>query len=352
MKNKKYIMLLVTLSIMFLLGACSSSDNGSSDNGSSDQEDPIKISYAFFAPAETAPGKIIQKWADEVESRTDGKVEVEVFYSGSLLGAENMFEGIESGVADMGLTLPSHEPGRFPLLEISDIVQYPSSEVASQVIYDLAEEYPPEPLDRFKVVTFFTSSPHYIQSVDPIRNLEDMKGKQLRIPGGLTPMLEKFGASPAGTPQNEVPEALQTGIIEGNVSSKDVLKDLKLAEIVNYVTDYPFSVANLTMVMNQEKWDSLPEDVQEVIDELSREISDYGGLLFDEHAEVAEEWSIENEGLEVLELSEEEREKWLKISTEAREDKIDAALEKGLPAEEYVDRMNELIEKYSQDESN
>lgn len=340
-------MLLVTLSIMFLLGACSGSDNGDSD-----QEDTIKISYAFFAPAENLPGKFVQKWVEEVESRTDGKVEVEIFYGGSLLEAENMFEGIENGVADMGHTLPSHEPNRFPLLEISDLVQYQSGEVASQVIYDLAEEYPPEPLDKFKTINFYATSPHYIQSVDPIQSLEDMKGKQLRIPGGLTPMLEKFGASAVGTPQNEVPEALQTGIIEGNVSSMDVLKDLKLAEMVNYLTDYPFSVANFTVVMNQEKWDSLPEDVQDVIDEISREMSVQGGQHFDEHVEESLEWSIENEGLEVLELTEEEREKWLEISTEARQDKIDAALEKGFPAEEYVDRMNELIEKYSEEESN
>ncbi len=338
---------MLTFSLMFLLAACSSAESESTD---SDKEDSITLSYAFFAPAETLPAQVVKKWSEELESRTNGKVNVEIFYGGSLLQADNMFEGIENGVADMGMTLPSYEPKRFPLLEIADLAQYPNAEVSSKVIYDLEHEYPPEALDNFKFITSFATEPNHIASVDPIKSLEDLKDKQIRISGSLIPMLEKFGASPVGLPQNEVPEALQTGIIEGNVSSREVLMDMKLAEITKYVTEYPFSIANFVVVMNQEKWNSLPEDVQEIIDELGEEMSVYAGKGFDDHVEKALKWSVEEEDLKILKLSEEETEKWNKISKKAREDAVKRAEDKNMPGEEYSERIDELIKKHSQDE--
>ncbi|MGP4082698.1 TRAP transporter substrate-binding protein [Pseudalkalibacillus sp. R45] len=333
------------VTIISLLVACSTNEEGTANA----EKEKIKLSYAFFAPDSTFPAVQMKKWSEELEKRTDGQVEVELFFGGSLLEANNMFEGVANGTADIGLTATTYEPGRFPLLEISDLPSgYPNSEVASQVVNDLIEEYPPEALSDFKIITSFATEPSYIQSVDPISNMKDLSGKQLRISGALTPVMKKLGAAPVGMSQAEVPEALQTGVIEGNISSREVLKDFKLAETAKYVTDYPLTITSFVAVMNKETWEGLPDDVKKVIDELNGEMSIFTGKYLDEHVKEAMEWSKETENLEVISLSQEEELKWEETLKEIQGDVVEKVDSKGLPGSEYRDRLYELVEKYSE----
>ncbi|MFD1708948.1 TRAP transporter substrate-binding protein [Siminovitchia sediminis] len=336
----KYLALYVCCFVIFLLAACSSKETAG------DGSKPITLSYAFFAPDNTFPAVQMKKWAEELESRTDGQVKVEMFFGGTLLEASNMFEGVANGTADIGLTATTYEPKRFPLLEISDLPSgYPNSEVASQVVHDLIQEYPPEALEEFKIITAFATEPSYIQSVEPIASLEDLSRKQLRISGGLTPIMEKLGAAPVGMSQNEVPEALQTGVIEGNISSREVLKDLKLAESIKHVTDYPLTITSFVAVMNKDKWESLPEDVQKVIEDLSSEMSEFTGKYLDEHVRESMQWSEEEEGLSVVSLT--DQEKWDELLETVQNDAVERAEAQGLPAKEYRERLYELIEEYT-----
>lgn len=344
-KKKLRMKALVVMSaaMVSLLGACSSS---SSSGGGDDEK--ITLSYAFFAPDNTFPAVQMKKWGEELEKRTDGKVEVDMFFGGTLLEADNMFDGVSTGTADIGLTSTTYEPGRFPLLEISDLPNgYPNSEVASQVVADLIEEYPPEALKDFKVITAFATEPAYIQSTKSISNLDELSGTQLRISGALTPVMEVLGAAPVGMAQSEVPEALQTAVVDGNVSSREVLKDLKLAEYVKFVTDYPLTINTFVAVMNKDKWESLPEDVKQVIDELNGEMTVFTGKYLDEHTAESMKWSADEQGLKIVPLTEKETKIWDEKIKPVQEAAVKKAEKQGLPGAEYRDRINELVEQYS-----
>ncbi|WP_232321268.1 TRAP transporter substrate-binding protein [Sporosarcina ureae] len=331
--------------LVIILSACGGNEEKAS---AGKNDDVIKLSYAFFAPPNTFPAIQMEEWKKRLEERTDGKVQVDLFTGGTLLEANNMYDGVENGTADIGLTSTSYEPGRFPLLSISDMPSgYKNATVASKVTADLVNNYPPEALDNFKIITTFATEPAYIQSKKPIKSLSDLKGKQLRIAGALAPIMSELGAAPVGMSQAEVPEALQTGIVEGYVSSREILKDSKLAEIVGYVTDYPLALNTFIAVMNKEKWDSLPEDVQAVIEELNTEMTEFTGDYLDSHVKESIEWSIDSEGLEVVELSEEEMKKWDKKLSDMQKEFVEDVQNEGLPAEEYLSEMKELIEKYN-----
>src|SRR6185369_2244460 len=72
----------------------------------------ITLTYANFPPAATFPSVQMERWAKEVEKRTDGRVKVKTFPGGTLLGAKNMLEGVTSGMADIGNFAMSYQPGR------------------------------------------------------------------------------------------------------------------------------------------------------------------------------------------------------------------------------------------------
>ncbi|MGP4082694.1 TRAP transporter substrate-binding protein [Pseudalkalibacillus sp. R45] len=338
---KRCLYLILAVLVTSILSACG---GGTTNAG----EDTIKLTYAFFAPANTFPAVQMEEWKKRLEERTDGKVEVELFHGGSLLEANNMYDGIESGTADIGLTSTSYEPGRFPLLAISDMPSgYNSATSASKVVHDLVKEYPPEALENFKIITTFATEPAYIQSKQPITSLDDLKGQQLRIAGALTPIMEELGAAPVGMSQAEVPEALQTGIVNGYVSSREILKDAKLAEMVNYTTDYPLALNTFIAVMNKDTWESLPQDVQQVIDELNHEMTVFTGEYLDKHVQESLEWSRESHDHEIIELS--DSEKWDEKLENMKVNYVEKVQSQGHPAQEYREKMEKLIEKYNKE---
>lgn len=290
----------------------------------------------------------MQDWADKVEKRTDGLVKIETYPGGSLLSSSNMYDGVAQGVADIGCSSTSYEPGRFPLLSFDRMIKSPSAKVMSHVVWDIYEEFKPESLANFKVLYMYTSGPHYIITVDPMRNLEDLKGTELRAAPTSVGILEALGAAAVGLPQSEVPEALQKGTIEGYHSSLETLMDFKYAESCKYGTDWTRSFCIFAVAMNQDKWDSLPQEAKNVFDELRVEQSIWTGEYMDNHCRESVEWAKEEQGWEMIELSREEKAKWDEQTDVVIDDYVGQAEGKGLPGQEVLNRAHELIDKYTE----
>lgn len=308
----------------------------------------ITLRYAFFAPAGTFPAVQMEEWAKLVEERTDGWVQVETFPGGTLLGPFNMFDGVLEGVAEIGLSCPSYEPGRFPLIELADYpLDYPNAEVSSMVLWNLVEEFQPAELQDFKVITMFTTEPAYIQSKDRVASLEDLRGMELRAAGTGAPFLGALGATQVSMDQGAVGEALQTGVIDGYASSREVLYDFKYAEIVNYVADYPTFQISFAAVMDKEVWDGLPQEVKDVIDELGPEMAQWTGQYLDGHAADAVEWAVAEEGVEVVTLTDEESARWDAVLQPLVSDAVAKLDAQGLPGTDFITRLYELRDQLS-----
>jgi TRAP-type C4-dicarboxylate transport system substrate-binding protein len=357
MKKTGIYMVVVLMVLLTACGTNAQSSTTTAPNATSTAATPttapktngkaIELNYAFFAPANTFPAKQMEKWKEELEKRTNGQVKVNLFPGGTLLNDKDMYNGVKNKAADIGLSATTYEPGRFPLLSISDLPSgYPNAKVASQVIYDLIKQYPPDAFKDYKIITAFATEPAYIQMKTSIANLNDLKGKQIRISGSLAPILKALGAAPVGLSQAQTAEALQTRVIEGYVSSREVLKDLKFADTVKYVTDYPLTVNTFVAVMNQGVWNSLPADVQKVIDDLGPEMASWTGDYLDKSVKDAMDWSVKEKGLKIVALSPDEKKRWDDI-IKPFEDKTVADLKaKGFPTEEYMKSLEELKQKY------
>lgn len=313
-------------------------------------EKQITLKYAFFAPAGTFPAVQMERWAEEVRKRTKGKVEVKTFPGGTLLTAKNMYDGVLSGVADIGLSATSYEPGRFPLMAIVDSpVSFPNARVASLVLWDLAQEFKPKELADFKVITMFATEPAYVQSKKQVAGLDHVKGLELRSAGTGVPVLKALGAAPVGMDQAQVPEALQTGVIKGYLSSREVLKDMKYAEMVKNVTDYPTFVISFAAVMKKDVWDSLPADVQSVIDGLGREMALWTGEYLDNHVKGVMDWAQKEQGVKVISLSADEKAKWDEKLKSIQDKAVNDAEAKNLPGRKFMEKLIELRDKYSKE---
>jgi TRAP-type C4-dicarboxylate transport system substrate-binding protein len=310
----------------------------------------IKLTYANFPPAPTFPCVQMERWAKEVEQRTQGKVKVQTFPGGTLLAAKNIFDGVMSGAADIGNFAMSYQPGRFPVSEAIDLpLGFTSAKAASLTLYDLVDKYKPKEFEGVKILTLFTCPPANIMTRTPVKSLADLKGMELRVGGTQSDIIKRLGGIPVAMPQSDTPEALQKGVVKGHVSSMEVLKDFNYAAYTANATITNLWVVSFGVVMNKDKWASLPSDVKKVFDDLRQEQALWTGRYVDDHVLEAVKWSKEKYDLQMFELPVKEQAEIPTLLASMVDDYVKKLAAAGLPGEQIVKDVMALKAKYEKE---
>ena len=106
----------------------------------------------------------------------------------------------------------------------------------------------------------------------------------MRATGLSSKIVESLGGTPVAMSQPETYEALQKGVVEATFCPVETLKGWKQGEVIDHVTDTScigYTTA-MFVVINQAKWDSLSEDAQKVLTEVSAEWVDRHGGAWDQ----------------------------------------------------------------------
>jgi TRAP-type transport system periplasmic protein len=299
--------LLIPMVLVSFLGMCLLGGGPSSAQ-------PITLKYANFPPSTTFPCVQMEEWKKEVEKRTAGKVRVQTFPGGTLLPAKNIFDGVISGVAEIGNFAMSYQPGRFPVSEAIDLpIGFTSARAASLALYDLVEKTQAKEFEKVKLLTLFTCPPADFMTSKPVKSLKDLKGMELRVSGTGADVVKRLGGIPIAMPQSETPEAIQKGVVSGIVSSMEILKDFNFAAYCPYATEANLFVVSFAVVMNREKWNALPADVKKVLDDMRQEWALWTGRYVDDHVKEALTWSKQKYNHQLFDLPAADREEIPKL---------------------------------------
>lgn len=271
-------------------------------------EDPIRLRYANFPAAATFPCVQMEKWADEVENRTGGKVAIETFPGGTLLDARSILRGVARGQADIGCVSLSYHPGSFPFFDVFGLpLGFSSARDAGEAAFIMYLKHQPRELAPYKVLLMFACAPSQIMSTQAVASLEDLKSLPLRASGSLSDVIEALGGQALSMPMSETPEALQKGMVKGVFSSWDTLKDLNYAENCRYGLEIDSSVYPFVVVMNKKAWDRLPDDVKAVFDGYAMEHCRFTGDYVDDWGRQALKWAEETYDFRLVKLSDAEK---------------------------------------------
>lgn len=309
----------------------------------------IELSYANFFPPTHFNSELAEEWGAEIEKRTDGRVKFTYYPGGVVLKGPDMYDGILNSVADIGMSLFAYTAGRFPTMEVLDLpMGYQSGRVATFVANDFYQEFMPEEMNEVKVLYLHAHGPGLLHSKKMIETLEDVKGVKIRCTGFSAKAAEALGGVPVAMPQGAAYEALQKGVVEATLAPMEVLKGWKQAEVIDYTTDCK-SIGYTTamyVIMNLDKWNSLPKDVQKVFEKVSKEWIRKHAEGWDKADQEGRQYTIE-EGNQILPLREEECERWAKAVRPVIDEYAQSLEEKGLPGKEYVEYIQKRISKYS-----
>jgi len=265
----------------------------------------IRLKVANYFPAPASQSTVLEEFCRELEKRTSGQVKVDYYAGQSLLKSTAMFDGVVSGIADIGYSHVYYTAGRMPVTEASGLpLGYPSAWVSSQALNDFYQQFKPKEFDKVKILWMNTSTPSAIATAKkPVYRLEDLKGLTIRAPGIAGDVIKALGATPAPTPMPEVYDAISKGVIDGEASNFETLKTFRFAEVVKYSTSvwqitnpYPFYVA-----MNKDSYNKLPPDIKAIFDVLVSEYKQKYILMWNAVDFAGKKYGLEK-GVEFIEL--------------------------------------------------
>jgi TRAP-type transport system periplasmic protein len=339
--------LLLVLTIVPALAACGS-------GGAVPTSGPVKavqLTYSNFFPATHLNSLLANEWIKEVCSQSNGQISTTLYPGGSLTPAAKIYDGVVNGISDLGMSACAYTVGRFPATELIDLPhKYPNGWVATQVANDFYQHFTPAEFSDTQVLYFHGHGPGVILTTKkPVRTLEDMKGLVIRSTGIGAKIVEALGGQGYGAAQNAAYELMSKGTIDGSYTPREVLKGWNQAEVVNYVTGC-YDVGNTTsmfVVMNSDKFKSLPQNVQQVIMDVSQEWYVKHGMAWDYYDKVAIDYFMTFPGHEVIKLSDSEMARWVDAVEPLVASSIDAVTAKGLPGAEYEQYINERVAYWS-----
>ena len=329
-----------------VLGLALATGCGSKDKTSAKEAPkPVKMTYSVFFPPMHIQAKTAMDWAKEVEKRSEGRIQITVHAGGSLTKADQCWQGVLSGVSDLGMSCFAYTPGRFPLLEALDLpLGWPDGLTATRAATALAAKYNPAEIQGAKLLYVHGHGPGILATKKAVRSLEDIKNMRIRGTGLSAGIVTALGGTAVGMPQPETYDALQKGVVEGTFCPIETLKGWKQGEVIEFVTDTKaigYTTA-MFVAMNQKTWDSLPADLQQIVAEVSAEFVDKHGQAWNEADEEGLEF-VRGLNREIIALSPEEEVRWKAQVGPIIASYLTQTAEKGLPGAEFLAEAQALI---------
>jgi TRAP-type C4-dicarboxylate transport system substrate-binding protein len=313
-----------------------------------------ELSLAHFWPANhIMEVDIIQGWIKAVYDETEGRVKINSFPAGTLIPAVEIYEGIVQGVADIGLSVYAYTRGRFPVLETLLLpgVSFYNSEAASWAAMDAINILDPAELHDVHHIWTWGSGPADLLTRKPVRVLEDLRGMQVGATAGpRSDGLAVLGAAPVIIPLNDWYEALSRGVMAAGVIPLEALLGFRLAEVTaDYITLTPFLYNQLFFnVMNKDKWNSLPPDIQAGISRATEKFyAENMPTLWNEINAEGLNFGRKQKEIEIIVLTPEEMARWESYLPPIQEEYVGLLNERGLPGADILKTMKELAAKYN-----
>jgi TRAP-type C4-dicarboxylate transport system substrate-binding protein len=320
----------------------------------------IKPIVLSMAPINSGPPPaggltaVFNKWADLIQTRTDGRVKIDIYWAQALAPVNAIVNATSTGVADIGAVAQAQEPGKLPMSMVCQLPGFSTDfEVQCLAFWGLMNQ---EPLlseytkqNILPLGVNFVPDYHLI-STKPINTAADIKGKKIACAGFIAQTIQAMGGVPIAMSPPEQYEGLQKGTIDGDCAPYSAINDFKFYEVAKYIEDFNFGGRVQPILINKNSWNKLPADIQKIFID---SIPDFIKFNYTETMGQGQpmfpitEKMIQDNKLQFIKIADSEH----AVVTKIQAGQADAwAIEqeaKGIPANKLLTDYRALIAKYT-----
>ncbi len=354
---KKTVSIILALAMLFALclSGCGAKTETKEEPKTEAKDDGkvYEFTLSMHDPKTTANAVYIQSWIDKVAEVTDGKVKITLYDNATLSAATDIGDNVKAAAVDIGWLYTSYYAGQFPL---SDVINLPMQGfgdpiVSTNVLWDLAEKYPEVEGEwgDFKLLMLYGNPGMIFATAEkPITSKADLAGMTIRCPSGaITDVLTAWGASPVTMAPPDLYEAVEKKNINGYIFEPAGICNFHLEEITKYYTDLPLYDGPFALIMNLEKWNSLPEEYRTAIDEISGKEASLGAAQAFADDVVAKREVITAAGGEFVTVSDEAKAELAVAADEYSKTWVESMSKDGFDAAAYLADAKALAEQYA-----
>lgn len=231
----------------------------------------------FLSPKAPAQTVLIEPWAKSIEEASGGRIAFEIFPAMSLGGKPpELYSQVRDGAVDVVWTVPGYTPGTFPRLEVFELpsVHQGDARATNLAIQDMIEDIAPDLADIHPLLVHVHTGNALHLASGNVASMADFSGLKVRSPSRTGAwMLEALGAEPVGMPVPALPQALSKNTVDAGLVPFEVALPLGLADLTSASVELNegarFGTATFLFAMNKDAYNSLPADLQKVIDDHS-----------------------------------------------------------------------------------
>ena len=256
-------------------------------------QEQILIKLGHIMPISDLTGQAADRFAEELNKRSNGKIKVEVYPAGQLGGERELLEGLQIETIQMGVIALGLLSLYDPLANLFVMPYMIRSTKHCEKVWGgpIGEEIFESIRQKagIRVLPFLLHrGDRYLTVNKPVYSPGDLKGIKIRVPEDPISIAtwEAFGANPVAMSYTEVFSALKQGVIDAqenplsNIYSMGVHQVLKYLVLTGHLRHEDFS-----FMFNDKFWQGLPEDLKTLILEIAKETQQwaYQELLMEEN---------------------------------------------------------------------
>lgn len=220
----------------------------------------------------TAFGELYKGLASDIEKRTNGKIKVQVLFSGEGVGASGLLGAAKSGLITMAAPFQSMHAGELPAGVVE--IGLPGGTDNAVTLHKLFHEQGWGDILKkaYGAQGLAWQEPYiqpavYIITKKEIKSIADFQGLKIRAPGAYGKFLRNLGASPVSLAWSEIYTSLATGVIDGSIGSNMIdHRDGNHVEVAKYMYKLPLAGAQvLPIVINRSAWNKLSSDLKKKV---------------------------------------------------------------------------------------
>ena len=312
----------------------------------------VDLKLATLAPERSGWVQDMRKGAKEIKERTDGRVNVKLYVGGTQGDSEQVLRAIRTKRLHGGMFTPTDLQDRYADLNIYGLPFLFESAAEVDYVREQLDDTLLQGLEEAGFISFgFTNGGFaYLMSNEPVRGLDDLKGKRVWVPEGdriSYAAMDALELSPVTLPITDVMTGLQTGLIDIIAFPPTGTLALQWHTKVKYVTEMPILFSMGLMAIDAKAFNRLPEDDQAIVREVMGAMyAEFSRREPEENRNAKE--ALINSGVQSIEPTDGEVERIRKIM-----EKTNRRLgEQGLFSMELYDEMIAHIEDYRTQQAN
>ncbi len=308
----------------------------------------------WLPPSHPVNTGMFTQLTDMMSEASDGLIETEL--KTGLAPPPAQMDLLLDGAADIAILFHGYTPGRFVGTKLVEIPGYEGNAEAASVAHWRVHEAMLSELDEHrgvKVIALTTHGPGQIHSNKAVNNLDDLQGLKTRLGGGVSADVgAELGLVGIQVPAPKVYETLDSGAADAVAMNMGERISFKLNEVAKNVYEMPggFYRGSFSVIMSQETFDSLPEDVQQKLDNevFGETASRMMGAVWDQSDVDAREATEAAGDNKIVTASEEDQARFAEMAAKVR-DKVIAELdEAGIDGQAAYEMMREEMANASQ----